>query len=489
MRIRPTTVRVTAAKRAAARPVLVALVVVALVATALDASAATFTVNDAADTSDGVCGAAVGECTLRDAIGAAVAAPGRDTIRFDPTVFPRHDVNPIFVSTPLPLIFDPAGTVVDGAGAGAVLAGDVGVNEGLVFASPPGVTLAKVTVANLVVFGFSDVAVYVCGGSPPECPGDVSGALVQNVAVSAAAGDGIRIEGRTVSKSRIVDSMATNVTGCGIQVLGETSIVGARVERSSVLFAGSCGGILLRSLGRIVGPTVVDSLAARGAGVGIGIDAEDVEKASLANLVATDNDGVGVQIHASRDNGKAKVTNVVASGNGSTGMEVSGDVTNAGHALKNVVADGNDVHGVALFGITSGPKISGVATVANGDAGLGLFAPVTGAKVSRVTSVANNDGVFFLVGTHNTAQGVLAAVNEDAGILVVQGGSGNTIKKSAAPANQASGIAIALGDTANVVQQSTALGNDTDLFDGNLDCDGNQWVRNVFRTASQPCIH
>ena len=47
----------------------------------------TYEVNSTADAFPGVCDLA--DCTLREAIGAANATPGLDTITFDPAVFPE----------------------------------------------------------------------------------------------------------------------------------------------------------------------------------------------------------------------------------------------------------------------------------------------------------------------------------------------------------------------------------------------------------------
>jgi CSLREA domain-containing protein len=122
------------------RRAVAALVALVLTATPWHARAATFTVNSAADTADGFCGAAVGECTLRETIESAVAIAGRDTIAFDPSVFPRGaGTNIINLASPLPRIADAAGTVVDGAGAGVFINGGNNVQDGLVFTSPPGV--------------------------------------------------------------------------------------------------------------------------------------------------------------------------------------------------------------------------------------------------------------------------------------------------------------------------------------------------------------
>ena len=101
--------------------------VFALLLVCASSSAATFTVNSAADTDDGVCNAA--NCTLREAINAANANPGPDTIHFAIGSGPKT----ISVTSPLPTITDPvtidgttqpgySGTpiiVLNGASAGA----------------------------------------------------------------------------------------------------------------------------------------------------------------------------------------------------------------------------------------------------------------------------------------------------------------------------------------------------------------------------------
>ena len=213
-----------------------ALAVIVLVSGAGRAGAATFIVNSTADTDDTACTTDAGGCTLREAINAAVATPGRDTIKFDPTVFPKAPpVSEIFVTTALPVIADPAGTVVDGLGTYAgIITNNPGVLDGLVFASAPGVALAKATVANVIIGGFTANGVRICGGTPPNCDADVTKAVVQNVAVGGVHGDGIRIEGRNVNKARILNSTVWNSgdnnSSAGIRIAGGTSIVGARVQ-------------------------------------------------------------------------------------------------------------------------------------------------------------------------------------------------------------------------------------------------------------------
>jgi len=73
-----------------------------------------FAVDTAADSEDGSCGIAPQPCSLRDAIEAADAQPGPDSIAFDATV-----TTPIEPATPLPDITDPV--AIDGSMAGVVV--------------------------------------------------------------------------------------------------------------------------------------------------------------------------------------------------------------------------------------------------------------------------------------------------------------------------------------------------------------------------------
>src|SRR3989304_5976113 len=69
-----------------AAPALALVIALAVAWGAAPAQAATFTVTKTADTADGTCDA---DCSLREAIGAAEAAGGADTLSFDPAVFPQ----------------------------------------------------------------------------------------------------------------------------------------------------------------------------------------------------------------------------------------------------------------------------------------------------------------------------------------------------------------------------------------------------------------
>lgn len=101
------------------RAARVTLAVVGLVAVSFAAAvspgtptvfAATFTVNSTADTFDGVCDST--NCTLREAISAANAAAGIDTISFNITAGPGT-LKTIAIASELPDVTDPV--IIDGA--------------------------------------------------------------------------------------------------------------------------------------------------------------------------------------------------------------------------------------------------------------------------------------------------------------------------------------------------------------------------------------
>src|SRR6476646_9627773 len=153
----------------ARRGAIIALLTIVCTGSVSHARAATFTVNNSGDDPPDTCDTAMGGCTLRAAILAAVATPGRDIIRFDPTVFPLGAPVEIDVEVPLPPIADPAGTIVDGSGAGVIIGqlltggGNTRI-DGLVFASAPGVPLVGAMVTNLTIVGFPGAGILVCGG-------------------------------------------------------------------------------------------------------------------------------------------------------------------------------------------------------------------------------------------------------------------------------------------------------------------------------------
>jgi CSLREA domain-containing protein len=483
-----------------ARRVARAFLILLLAAGATSAWAATFIVNSAADTTDGSCDASPGGCTLREAIEASVATPGRDTIAFDGSVFPKSAaLTQIVLTTPLPIVADPAGTVVDGGKAGVEIIGNGSVAEGLVFASAPGMPLVKVTVANVIVAGFTGTAVHICGGTPPTCDQDVSGTLVQRVVASQTTnGDGIRVEGRVNSKTRVLDSVAFHIGDTGIRLFATQSLVSPRIQGATVRDCGETG-IFLRSTGDLTGATILDTAAVENAQVGVAVGAPTIVKPKIANLVAHGNGGTGIVV-AGDDAPSDTITNATisqstASNNSNAGIVVEGASSTTGVSLADVAVTGSGSWGVLFDGPSAGVTIAGAVVIGNVTDGVLFGADGTGVAIAGTTVADNRGNGLDLRLVTSTVQ-ARASANDADGIVLeastddIAGAPGATVTKSSTGGNGGVGVHVANNGIANVVEKNVSLGNTgNDLQDDNTSCGSDTWSGNTFRASNDPCVH
>ena len=97
-------------------------------------------------------------------------------------------------------------------------------------------------------------------------------------------------------------------------------------------------------------------------------------------------------------------------------------------------------------------------------------------------------GFLIVDGTGNQLKSGFALANLGSGIEA-GGAGGNTITDNLADGNGIAGIVLPSGSVGNTVKGNTARNNAVvDLKDDNANCDNNVWTKNVFNTASQPCI-
>jgi CSLREA domain-containing protein len=470
---------------------------VAVVLAVATADAAVFVVNTTSDTTDGVCGSGPGECTLREALAAAGSTAGSDSIRFDPSVVRLGNPGVIDIVSVLPVVADGAGTFVDGAGAGVIIEqpqDGLGVAlDALVFASASGVPLANVRVANLTIRDFTGRGIVICGGDPATCADDVKAAVVQNVVVTGSGESGIQVDGRAVSKLRLVDVVASSNGGSGIRLSGTQSLLGTRIQRATVRNSGGAG---IRLSGDVVVDTAIaDSIAAYNGGAGITFEVfVRLAKTKITAAAAIGNTQRGIDLQASSSVATTSIARAIASANGEVGISISGgDIATT--TIKDVAAIRNSFGIVLSAGATiTGAKITTTKAAGNTNDGivLGGDENVTGSKLTNLVVVGNGTNGLRFEGSHNVAQRVRASGNHGDGIRLdfTNGGGGNTISKSTAHANDGHGIHIQLGNTGNVVQQNVSLAQDgDDLVDDNPACDANLWKKNVFETRNDPCIH
>jgi CSLREA domain-containing protein len=243
-----------------------------------------FTVNSPADTDDGVCGAAPGGCTLREAIGAANLSAGLDAIAFDlGTGTPS-----IILTGALPAIAGPV--VVDGATGGATRVEVNGNNlaiNGIVLAD----TADGSTVRNLVVNR--------CGGSGM---------------VAQLGSNGHVLEGNLVGTNAAGDADLGN-GGHGIDLQGSLShlVGGTTPSARNVISGNDQNGIQVTYVSASPLPT---GIAIRGNTIGLSASGAADLGNSLYGVAVFDADGVTI-------GGTAPGAGNVISGNAG-GVQVDG---------------------------------------------------------------------------------------------------------------------------------------------------------------------
>ncbi len=489
------------------RYVLGTLVALTLTRYVGDVQAATFTVNSLADTDDGTCGPAPGGCTLHEAMAAAVATPGRDTIAFDATVFPPGSPGLISLFQVTPVIVDPAGTALDGSGAGVIIepANQIGPSpDPIVFASAPGAPLANVTVANVTVRNFVGSGIVICGGEFPICDQDVSGTVVQNVLARGNGAAGIKVAGRNVSKTRIVGSVASHNDSVGIGIEASQSAKATRIEDCTVgdngMAASGEPGIRLHAIAGVADTIVTGTIAANSGTQGIEVSSDaGIVKTKMSNVTALGNGHSGIAIFANGDLSSTMIAGATASDNAAQGIDISGEQLVAGTTLKEVVANRNGARGIELNASLHllGTKITNAKAARNGTDGISAFSLVDASGTQITRSIVTTNGGFgvMLTGNGNTVKSVRADANGSGIYLGAPGGSSKIEKCTAhanngsAPGTDGTGIKVALGSTGNVVQKNAAFVNDgANLADDNPNCDGNVWKKNIFDGAATACV-
>jgi len=472
--------------------VLAAILAFATAAWAPAVAAKTVVVDDSSDHDAGSC-AVAGACTLRAAIEEVVATPGRDVIVFDPAVFPLGDFARIGITSPLPVIADPAGTVIDGTGASVEIGSDIPPTgddatapDGLVFASGSDLALRDVAVINVTVSSFEGSGIVICGGAYYECNADVVAPVVRRVNTRWNGSYGLAVLGQSVGKARIEDSAAVYNDSVGFLVNGFRSIAGTRITRA-VAKGNDYAGILVGALTEAISDLAITDTSATGGSGGIVTLALDrISKLTLTDVTVSGAQEAGIYVSAAFLSGLS-ASNVVASRNPYQGMYVRGDAID-GLVLKDVVTNANG-YGLHVDGKeVVGAKITQLTAAGNSIDGI-ILRELKGAKISNVTAVGNAIQGIVLRGTGNTLKGARVAENIGDGLRLAGPGGGNTITGVAGNANQGAGIYVTADNVGNVIKKNVTLASDSiDLHDANPGCGTNVWKGNVFERRNDPCI-
>ena len=429
----------------------------AFLVTGVPASAATFTVNSAADTDDGVCNAA--NCTLREAINAANANPGPDLIRFSI----GSGVKTIALTSELPVIFDPV--TIDAT-------------------TQPGFSGTPIVELNGASAGTGANGLHITGGSSV-----VTGLVINRFvgAFPSGGGNGILLEtggGNVVQGCYIgvnVGGTAALVNGgSGIQISNSANNLIGRTDTSgriNVLSGNGVHGVVL---------TVGDADTNTIAGDRIGTNA--------AGTAAIPNGSSGVALMGGSDNvvGSALPGDTLISGNVGDGVFVSGSIGTvvkncwAGINAAGTAAIGNGGQGIDVSGtsgavigpgnVASGNGLSGVLLV-SGSSGNTVAGNFVGTDPSGALAIGNlANGIIVSSSNGNTiGPGNVSSGNGTNGVRVRTGASGNVVEGNAIGVNAA--ITAALPNALEGVQVNDGAhdntiggpGSDRNVISGNGD--------------------
>ena len=303
------------------RPTIIGLLalaaLLALFAQGQPAYAATFTVTKTADTNDGVCD---GDCSLREAIGAANAAAGADTI----TV--------------------PAGTYtlsIAGTGEDANATGDLDISDDL--------TINGASAATTIVDGGAlDRIFEIVAGNTVE----IADVTVRNGSVGATTGGGINNRGTlTLNNSTVSDN--SSVHGGGIVNNGTMTINNSTISGNTA--DGSGGGIRNNDTMTINNSTISGNSAPGFGGGGI-INVFSGATLNLNNSTVSGNSTGGSVGGINVFNGTLTLKNTIVANNSSGGdCGGSGAFTSLGYNLDsdntcNLTATGDLPSGTANLG-------------------------------------------------------------------------------------------------------------------------------------------
>jgi CSLREA domain-containing protein len=433
--------------------------------------AATFTVNSNADTDDGVCNSI--NCTLREAINVANAAPGTDTIRFSIGSGPKT----IQALSALPTIVEPVtidGTTQPGFSGTPIIELDGSMagagSNGLRISGGGSLVTGLVINRFLAAFpagGGNGILLETAGGN--EIRGCYIGTNMAGSADLGNGGDGVQISssganlvGRIDAGQRI--NVISGNDSFGVRVLGSGSdtntIAGNRIGTNAsgtVAVPNGASGVSINSgAGNAVGSSIpADTLISGNDGDGVTLTGTSAGSAvtncwiglNAAGTAALPNAGHGVDVTGSNDNTvgpgdviSGNTMNGVLIITGSSGNTVTGNFVGTNPAgtaavanlLNGVIVSGSNGNTVGPINLISGNGTNGVRlrsgaadNVVKGNF-IGVNAAVSGA-VPNVDGVQINDGA-----AGNTVGGAAAdrnviSGNTDSGVLLVDATTQNNV--------------------------------------------------------------
>ena len=453
--------------------VAVALALTAGLGVPEPALAGTFTVNSAADPGDGVCSAS--ECTLREAISAANAGPGTDTINFDPGVFSPGTITP---TTPLPPLTH-AGITIDGSGTsvtldGSLLNSDIAF-EGAIKVLAPAAAFKGFTIRNAPNFG---ILVFPAG--------PVTSLTVTNMTIAAESQYGVSvfsdgaIRNVSVSGSIISGTGGVSISGVrnsGISIMNNVSFSASPLAEAVGIFGGSNRGISVTGNGPIDGEVFMHSLGDGNSHVSI---SGNSHISGGIVLSAPRNSGLSV-----RGNGAITGRGVAVLGDNNRGISVRGN--------ESIACGGVTIAGISgASNSNSDISVRDNGVITGGDTGV----VIDGARHSGI-SVRSNGSVIGRTGIFVSGDGAMGARSLISDNIVQASvvGSGIGINITGSDRNRLQGnhvagfsigVAVQAESNFNTIRRNViGVTSVADLFWDETGT-GNRWIRNECDTSLPP---
>src|SRR3990170_536776 len=250
------------------------------------AAAANFTVTKTADTADGAC--IPSDCSLREAIIAANASPGADTITLPAAIY----------------ILTIAGANEDAAATGDLdITGDLTIN-------------GAGAATTIIDGGDLDRVFHVKSGGAVS----ISGVTIQNGSTVAIASDGggIRNDGALTLTNSTVSGNTANFNGGGIFNSGTVTITNSTVSGNTASLANNGGGgIFNQAILTITNSTVSGNTANfSGGGIYNNLGTATITNSTINNNTAdSDGNGTGDGGGIARGGGAVNLKNTIVAGN------------------------------------------------------------------------------------------------------------------------------------------------------------------------------
>ncbi len=295
--------------------------------------AATYTVTKIADTNDGVCDS---DCSLREAIGAAVATPDDDIIVFDQNVF--NTAQTITLSGTDILITSNGTLTINGPGASLLTIN--GNNQSRIFTNS---TAAVTVISGLTLTGGNGVSATATGraGAVYNNGGNLTLNQVTITGNSAANGGGTNNAGNgvlTINRSVLSNNTASGSGGAMQNFSGSTLNINNTTIMGNTSNGTTGGGAgQLNGTSYITNSTIANNTAPSAGGFQSNGILLVITNSTISGNTSTNNGG---GLHRATTNVNGYIRNSIISGN--NGTSASPDVTNS---TGGITSEGNNIIG------------------------------------------------------------------------------------------------------------------------------------------------